>query len=134
MQVLHTTPAMEHKTKEMLANAELPQGELCKYKPPPNPKFTLTQHEFESIMADYVPGKRMRLRKGWTSIFRMHLKVVTPYTTWVFVDSAICSQLKPNAPLFKASGVCGASYCNAKMECHVNKHDKLNVYCKISGE
>lgn len=125
---------MEHKTKELLANAQLPQGELCKYAPPPNPKFTITQAEVATIMPEYVPGKRMRLRKGWTSIFRRYLTTVTPYTTWVFVDSAVCSQLKPNEPLLKASGVCGASYCYTKIKCHINKDDKLTVHCCISGK
>ena len=124
---------MEHNTKEILANAQLPQGELCYYEPPPNPKFTLTPAELDAIMPEYLPGKRMRLRKSWTSIFRNHMKTVTPYTMWVFLDSAVCSQLKPKAPLFKASGVCAASYCNAKMNCHASKDDKYTVRVEISG-
>ena len=124
---------MEHNTKEILANAQLPQGELCKYAPPQNPKFTLTPAELDSIMPEYLPGKRMRLRKSWTTIFRNHMQTVTPYTTWVFLDSAVCSQLKPRAPLFKAGGMCAASYCTAKLNCHANKDDKYTVHVKISG-
>ena len=61
---------MEHNTKEILANAQLPQGELCYYERPPNPKFTLTPAELDAIMPEYLPGKtmRLRIRKSWTSI------------------------------------------------------------------
>lgn len=37
------------------------------YAPPQNSKFTLTPAKFNAIMPEYLPGKRMRLRKSWTS-------------------------------------------------------------------
>jgi hypothetical protein len=122
---------MEHTTLEILASTPLPDGELRMYNPPSDPSFSLTPSELKEIMPEHASGKRMRLRKCWTGIFRSHLSKVTPYTTRVFNDSCVCSQLKPTAPHFKATGVCGASYCNTKIECYATKVHKHTVHCKI---
>ena len=124
---------MEHTTLEILATTQLPEGEVCTYDPPSDPSFCLTPSELKEIMPEPAHDKRMRLRKNWTSIFRTYLSNVTPYTTWVFNDSCVCSQLKPTAPLFKATGVCGAPYCNTKIECYATKGNQYTVHCKISG-
>ena len=58
---------MEHKTKELLA---LPSSDLEEYKPPKCATFTLTQAELDECLPKFVPGKRMRLIKNWTSVFR----------------------------------------------------------------
>jgi len=60
---------MEHTTKEVLASTQLPKGELCTYTPPTSSSFKLSEEEFTQIMPEHIPGKRMRLKKNWTSIF-----------------------------------------------------------------
>ena len=72
---------MEHKTKELLAGTTLPSSDLEEYNPPKCATFPLTQAELDECLPKFVPGKRMRLIKNWTSVFREHLLHVTPYTS-----------------------------------------------------
>ena len=125
---------MEHKTTEMLAGTHLPEGETKIYRPPSNLVFKLSEEELRQIIPAYTAGKRMRLLKSWTSVFRAHLSKITPYTTWVFTDSSVSSELMRTTTLFKASGRCGAAYCNASIQMRANKNDRQTVHCQISGE
>ena len=124
---------MEHQTKEMLAGTTLPSSNIWQHVPPKNASFQLSDDELKAIMPEFVIGKRMRLKKNWTSIFREHLLCVTPYTTWVFTDSSVTSQKshKLRVSLFKANGTCAEQYCNAQIECQASKDQPHNVECRL---
>lgn len=124
---------MEHSTKEMLAGTLLSSGDVSEYTHPTNAAFTLTEDELKGILPEYIFKKRMRLRGGWTSVFREYLLAVTPYTTWHFTDSS-CSTLesrKKSAPLLTAHGVCAEPSCNAQIECVASKENHTLSYVPL---